>query len=54
VVHKFLDANPMIARKDAIIALRDMGVNYSTAHTQYQRWRKKNEHGTEEEAGEGE
>jgi hypothetical protein len=39
-VFKFLNANPNLARKDALAALVDAGVNFSTAHTQYQRWRK--------------
>jgi hypothetical protein len=38
VVHSFLDANPNLKRKNAIAALVDKGVNFSTARTQYQRW----------------
>jgi len=38
-VHSFLDNNPGMSRKDAVIALTEQhGVNYSTARTQYQRW----------------
>ena len=38
-VHSFLDANPDLSRKDAVIALTEQhGVNYSTARTQYQKW----------------
>lgn len=38
-VHSFLDANPGLSRKDAVIALTEQhGVNYSTARTQYQKW----------------
>ena len=38
VVHSFLDANPTLKRKDAVARLVEMGVNYYTARTQYQRW----------------
>lgn len=38
VVRAFLKANPTMKRKDAVLALVKMGVNYSTARTQYQRW----------------
>lgn len=37
-VHSFLDENPTMKRKEAIAALVGMGVNYSTARTQYQKW----------------
>lgn len=38
-VHSFLDANPGLSRKDAVITLTEQhGVNYSTARTQYQKW----------------
>ncbi|QJD54340.1 hypothetical protein [Aminobacter phage Erebus] len=37
-VHAFLDAHPDMARKAAVQALVEQGVNYSTARTQYQRW----------------
>ena len=38
VVHDFLDLNPDLGRKESIVRLVAMGVNYSTARTQYQRW----------------
>lgn len=38
VVHGFLNENPEMKRKEAIAALVGMGVNYSTARTQYQKW----------------
>lgn len=41
-VHKFLDKNPTLARKDAIAKLQAKGVNVSTARTQYHKW--KNNH----------
>lgn len=47
VVHSFLDANPDMKRKDAITALIEQGVNFSTARTQYQRWFTKNKRGGE-------
>jgi len=37
-VHQFLTANPQLKRKEAIAALVDAGVNFSTARTQYQKW----------------
>lgn len=38
-VHAFLDNNPGMTRKEAVIALTEgYGINYSTARTQYQRW----------------
>lgn len=37
-VHKFLDNNPTLGRKEAIEHLSRKGVNYSTARTQYQKW----------------
>lgn len=37
-VHAFLDNTTGLTRKEAIIALVEAGVNYSTARTQYQRW----------------
>lgn len=37
-VHNFLDNVTGLTRKEAIIALVEAGVNYSTARTQYQRW----------------
>lgn len=43
VVWGFLDANGKgMKRKDAILALLNKGVNYSTARTQYQLWFQKN------------
>lgn len=44
-VHVFLDNATNLSRKEAIIALVDAGVNYSTARTQYQRWFTKNKKG---------
>jgi hypothetical protein len=40
VVFQFLDANQGLGRKQALDALVEMGVNWSTAHTQYQKWRR--------------
>lgn len=37
-VHAFLDAAEPMTRKAAIQTLVELGVNYSTARTQYQRW----------------
>lgn len=37
-VHAFLSANPDLSRKEAVAALVNEGVNYSTARTQYQKW----------------
>ncbi len=37
-VHDFLTFNPELSRKEAIAALVDNGVNFSTARTQYQKW----------------
>ena len=38
-VHGFLNAHPDMKRKDAVASLiKDHGVNFSTARTQYQRW----------------
>lgn len=37
-VHQFLAANPTLTRKQAMAALVDAGVNFSTARTQYQKW----------------
>ena len=38
-VHQFLDANPGLSRKEAVMTLTSVhGINYSTARTQYQRW----------------
>lgn len=37
-IHDFLDANPDLGRKESTKRLIEMGVNYSTARTQYQRW----------------
>lgn len=37
-VRNFLDANPTLGRKQAVAALVEMGVNFSTARTQYQKW----------------
>lgn len=37
-IHAYLTANPTLKRKQAIAALVEQGVNYSTARTQYQRW----------------
>lgn len=37
-VHSFLTANPDMKRKEAVAALVNAGVNYSTARTQYQKW----------------
>ena len=39
VVHNFLNANGAnLSRKQALFALAELGVNYATARTQYQRW----------------
>lgn len=38
VVRAFLSANPELGRKAAVAALVEMGVNFSTARTQYQKW----------------
>lgn len=38
LVRNFLDANPEMGRKQAVAALVGMGVNFSTARTQYQKW----------------
>lgn len=38
-VHGFLNANPGMTRKAAVIALTQVhGINYSTARTQFQKW----------------
>jgi hypothetical protein len=37
-VHAFLTGTPGMPRKEAIAALVDAGVNFSTARTQYQKW----------------
>lgn len=37
-IHKFLDDNPHLTRKQAVSELVGKGINYSTARTQYQRW----------------
>jgi hypothetical protein len=37
-VHQFLTEHPTLTRKEAIAALVQYGVNYSTARTQYQKW----------------
>lgn len=39
-VHKYLDRNPTLSRKEAIDRLRAKGVNVSTARTQYHKWKK--------------
>lgn len=42
-VHGFLDANPGLTRKQAVVTLVQVhGVNYSTARTQFQKWFVKN------------
>lgn len=38
-VHEYLNANPTVARKDAIAALVELGINKSTATTQYGAWK---------------
>lgn len=38
LVRTFLSANPQLDRKAAVAALVGMGVNFSTARTQYQKW----------------
>lgn len=38
IVRNFLNANPDMGRKQAVAALVEMGVNFSTARTQYQKW----------------
>lgn len=40
-VHKFLDANPTLGRKASVAKLVEMGINFATARTQYQRWSSK-------------
>ena len=37
-VHQFLSDHPTLTRKQAMHALMQYGVNYSTARTQYQKW----------------
>ena len=37
-VHQFLTEHPDLTRKQAMFALAQYGVNYSTARTQYQKW----------------
>lgn len=37
-VRNWLDEHPDLARKDAIFQLIDLGVNKSTARTQYHKW----------------
>ena len=37
-VHEFLSSHATMKRKEAIFALTQKGINYSTARTQYQRW----------------
>jgi hypothetical protein len=34
-----MDANPMMKRKEALAYFAEQGINYNTAHTQYQRWK---------------
>jgi hypothetical protein len=38
IVHSFCDQNAHLSRKEAVAALVEMGINYSTARTQYQKW----------------
>lgn len=45
VVHTFLDEHPNLKRKDAVSLLVEMGVNFYTARTQYQRWFTKRKEG---------
>lgn len=43
VVHDFLDANGAnLTRKQALFQLAQLGINYATARTQFQRWFAKN------------
>lgn len=44
-IHAFLDANPDMGRKAAVVELVGRGINYSTARTQYQRWSSKRKAG---------
>lgn len=44
-IHQFLTEHPTLTRKQAVGALMDYGVNYSTARTQYQRWFSKRKQG---------
>lgn len=37
-IHDWLNENPDVKRKQAVTTLVGLGVNYSTARTQYQRW----------------
>lgn len=37
-IHAFLNEHPDMKRKAAIAALVHVGINYSTARTQYQKW----------------
>lgn len=37
-VHQFCNEHAELTRKQAIAALMERGINYSTARTQYQKW----------------